>query len=198
MSHALETGQDIKLERMVAQQAQNTMYSITVNVNTVDADEKVVSQRTIQQFLGDVDCFGDLEKKVLQELKLPPSTPVLSSYNGQIVTRTRTPLSVSMTNPAVMELAISSIQLGGRSGGPAKDIGKKIVLTLRDNEGKKQDVKTGEKEPFKDIIEKYCKAVAKVTVVSVTLLVDGEKVRHNQTPLDFNLEDEDIVDVKVG
>jgi len=145
-----------------------------------------------------------LEDKFLQAFGLNRSVaaPMLQ-FNGHPLQRNRTPAQYGLQNQSVIEAkAIFSGfgEVSARAAAPKVDIGDPLKLTLRRQDGKnvQQDtLQTGTKETFQGLVDKYRSAKNLGPSVNIVLKFDGENLRMDQTPVAFDMEDEDLIDVYI-
>jgi len=100
----------------------------------------------------------------------------------------------------VVEVEAIVYSTGGglvRKKAPATDYGNVMTLKLRNQAGECESFKMGEKEPFQSLVNKYRTAMKLGERQKITLFFDGAALSLKQTPASEDMEEDDLIDVRV-
>ncbi|KAL7579308.1 hypothetical protein ACA910_013987 [Epithemia clementina (nom. ined.)] len=201
------------MQNIAVPQVRVLQLDVTTEIEVVDGSERTKKQ-TVKLNMRADEPFSVLNQRLIEALQLGHrGKGVLASfkYGTQTLQSTRTPEWYKFPNGRTklrakiilspISLTSSSSKVLGGSGNAAsskKSWGKPLCLVIRvASSSEKHTVQHGAKQPFQDLVET---ALQKVQSSSgnrnnIKLVFDGEALNLAKTPLDYDMEDEDMVDV---
>mmetsp|Transcript_3067 Transcript_3067/g.7207 ORF Transcript_3067/g.7207 Transcript_3067/m.7207 type:complete len:400 (+) Transcript_3067:51-1250(+) len=139
--------------------------------------------------------------KILQANSLPASSRVKVAFGGMILEKHRTPASYGMMNEDQVDVEIAANIVPKLNANRAKnEYGPNINLKLRRRVGKNVqeiEMRIGSREPLQHIVDSYRKQ-QNLEKYSVTLHFDGERIDLSKTPLAYDMEAGELVDLKIA
>ena len=168
--------------------------------NEAEQEEKTI---TLQLKLGDED---PVFFKVKKETKMAKVMGAYASRKGQAVSSlkftfdgskikdTDTPKMLEMEENDMIDVFLE--QQGGGEDGEESDIGKTLLLTVKDQTGDEMSFKVKKETKLGKIFKAYADSKG-VDVKSLRFQLDGERLTENNTPKMLELEDGDQIDVSL-
>lgn len=139
-----------------------------------------------------------LVDKILLSNSLPTTSRVKLAFGGIILEKHRTPAFYGMVDQAQLDIEITVNIAPTVSTGRAKsDFGPNLNLRLRSRVGKnvhEVEMQIGQREPLKRLLDSYQKQ-HNLEEKSITLHFDGEKLDMGRTPVDYDMETGELIDV---
>lgn len=182
-------------------------YTVTVCIHAVlernfDAHKE---STTANLELAMNEPFATLQPRLLEHLKLPANSVVAWRCQGSPLNNLRTtPLECMLTPQQIVGLDATimvSSTMGATSTTPKVDYGPKLHFTLRLVGGSPDKdswtLTHGQREPLANLVASFRKASG-MTEGNVALDFDGMNLLPSETPQAYDMEDEDLIEVKVG
>jgi hypothetical protein len=196
--------------RPTTQKRTNTGGTLRLKIRATYSRQGIAerTEDTILEKVNEQDTFHTVAKQFLHQVGLHPSiTTVFFRLNGKAVQSTRTPAAYGLSNLlfVVLEASVllSTFVTPPASATPKANVGPMLRLILRcaAHEGSKGDshmFKLGAKERFGVLKERYLERLGlSSTNSTIRLCFDGETLTDQQTPGSLDMENEDLIDVRV-
>jgi hypothetical protein len=196
--------------RPTTQKRTNTGGTLRLKIRATYSRQGIAerTEDTILEKVNEQDTFHTVAKQFLHQVGLHPSTTtVFFRLNGKAVQSTRTPAAYGLSNLlfVVLEASVllSTFVTPPASATPKANVGPMLRLILRcaAHEGSKGDshmFKLGAKECFGVLKERYLERLGlSSTNSTIRLCFDGEILTDQQTPGSLDMENEDLIDVRV-
>ncbi|CAJ1963892.1 unnamed protein product [Cylindrotheca closterium] len=139
-----------------------------------------------------------LVSKILEADSLPASSRVKVVFHGVILEKHRTPASYNMVDEDQVDVEIAANIVPRLNSSRTKsDYGPSLNLKLRRRVGKNVqeiEMRIGSRQPLQQIIDLY-REQQNLENQNVSLHFDGEKLDLSKTPLAYDMESGELVDV---
>lgn len=144
------------------------------------------------------ESIQKLVNKILLANSLPLSSRVKVTFDGMILEKHRTPESYGIKDEDQVDVDIAAnIAPKLNDNRTRSGYGQGLNLKLRrrvEKNVEEIEMRIGNREPFQHLLDNYCRQ-QKLNQDFITLHFEGEKLDLSKTPLSYDMESQELVDV---
>merc|ERR1712146_262410 len=160
--------------------------AITIKVKDQQGEETHFKIKTTTKFHKVFNAYS-------QRKGVDPAS-IRFAFDGQHINPEQTPADIDMEDEDVIDCMLQ--QLGGMSDGVKPEEGAKgeaITIKVKDQNGEETHFKIKTTTKFHKVLNAYSQRKG-VDAASIRFTFDGQRIRPEQTPAEYEMEDEDVID----